>query len=154
MLRTHHTEARRRRSAPGHTCSACRGSSPGAKPPRPQHKRPWSRNHLGMGRARLGGGERSRGRQTEARKTIPHGQKEERKEAVHLPHTAVAETAGARRNRAATPTAMRSRQSTRGIRVMVCHAGERGAQPDWARLVRPNPLGLVCGPRLSVIFFK
>jgi hypothetical protein len=65
---------------------------------------------------------------------IPHGQKGERKEADRLPHTAAAETAGARRNRAATPTATRSRQSVRGIRVRVCRGGERGLNstgPGW-----------------------
>jgi hypothetical protein len=57
------TEARRRRSAPGRTCNACRGSSPGAKPPRPQHKRPWSMNRLGTGANSIGR------RQTESRET-------------------------------------------------------------------------------------
>jgi hypothetical protein len=64
---------------------------------------------------------------------IPHGQKEEREEAVHLPHTVVAETVGARRNRAAMPMAMHSRQSARGIRVRVCRGGERGGSARLGR---------------------
>jgi hypothetical protein len=57
------TEAQRRRSVPGRTCSACRGSSPGAKPPRPQHKRPWPRNCHGAGASSAGR------RRTESRET-------------------------------------------------------------------------------------
>jgi hypothetical protein len=60
---------------------------------------------------------------------ITHGQKEEREEAVRLPHAAAAKTTGAHRNRAATPTATRSRQSARGIRVRVCRGSERGLSP-------------------------
>jgi hypothetical protein len=59
----------------------------------------------------------------------PHGQKEERKEADLLPHTPAAEIAGACQNHAATPTATRSRQSARGIRVRVHRGGERGLSP-------------------------
>jgi hypothetical protein len=50
---------------------------------------------------------------------IPRGQKEEREEAIHLPHAAAAEIVGARRNRMATPSAMRSRRAQGGIRVRV-----------------------------------
>jgi hypothetical protein len=70
-------------------------------------------NRLGTGVNSIGRGERSRGRQTEAKNTIPRGQKEEREEVIHLPHAAAAETTGARRNRMATPSVTRSRQSTR-----------------------------------------
>jgi hypothetical protein len=55
----------------------------------------------------------------EAKQTDLHGQKRERKEADGIPHTATAETAGARRNRAAKPSATHSRQREREIRVGV-----------------------------------
>jgi hypothetical protein len=56
----------------------------------------------------------------EVKEAIPHGQKEAREAAVHLPHTAATETAGAHRNRTTTPSTMRSGQSARGrIRVRV-----------------------------------
>jgi hypothetical protein len=44
---------------------------------------------------------------------IPHGQKEARVAAIHLPHAAVVETARARWNRAATLSATCSRESAR-----------------------------------------
>jgi hypothetical protein len=67
---------------------------------------------------------------------IPRGQKEAREAAICLPHAVAAETAGAHRNRAATPSATRGHQSARGIRIRVS-LGEvrRGAEPDWAGLV-------------------
>jgi hypothetical protein len=85
----------------------------------PSHLDPITRGHgqgiaMAWGRARLDGGEQSRGRQTEARDTNPHGQKRGREEAVRLPHTAAVETAGVHQNRAATSTAMHGRQRARG----------------------------------------
>jgi hypothetical protein len=44
----------------------------------------------------------------------PQSEEREREEAVQLPHKAAAETAGARRNRAATSMVTRSRQRARG----------------------------------------
>jgi hypothetical protein len=48
-----------------------------------------------------------------------HGQKREREEAERMPHTTMVETAGARRNQAAKPSATHSRQIEREIRVRV-----------------------------------
>jgi hypothetical protein len=70
------------------------------------------------GQARLGD-ERRRRRRTKAKQTDLHGQKRECKEVERMPHTATAETAGARRNRAAKPSATHSRQREREIRVGV-----------------------------------
>jgi hypothetical protein len=44
------------------------------------------------------GDKRRRRRRTEAKQTDLHGQKREREEAERMPHTAMVETAGARRN--------------------------------------------------------
>jgi hypothetical protein len=96
------------------------------------------------GRARLGDERRTRWRM-EVKQTDPHGQKREHEEADHLLHTATAETAGARRNWAATTSATHSRQRAREVRVRV-RRGEREREvgsAGWARLVWPNPLGLV-----------
>jgi hypothetical protein len=57
------------------------------------------------------------GRRTEVRSPDLHGQKREREEVEQMPHTAAAETAGARRNRAARSSAIRNRQRGEGIRV-------------------------------------
>jgi hypothetical protein len=89
------------------------------------------------GRAQLGN-KRSRGRWTEAKQTNP---KREREADNQLSHTAMVETAGARRRSSAMPTATRSRQSVRGLGFGT--GEERGAQPDWDELARPSPLGLV-----------
>jgi hypothetical protein len=56
------------------------------------------------------GDERRQRRRTEAKQTDLHGQKREREEAERMPHTAMVETVGARRNRAAKPSATHSRQ--------------------------------------------
>jgi hypothetical protein len=48
-----------------------------------------------------------------------HSQKREHEEAERMPHTAMVETAGARQNRAAMPSATHSRQIEREIRVRV-----------------------------------
>jgi hypothetical protein len=54
-----------------------------------------------------------------------------REAAIRLPDAAVVETAGARRNRAATLSAMCGRQSMRGIRIRISLGGvRRGAEPD------------------------
>jgi hypothetical protein len=58
------------------------------------------------------------------KQTDPHGQKREHEEAEHLPHTATAETVGARHNRAATSAATHDRQRDERVRVRV-RRGER-----------------------------
>jgi hypothetical protein len=77
----------------------------------------------GAGQAARGlaqlGVEQRRRRQTEAKQTDPRGQKRESEEAERLPHTATAETAGARQNRAAMSSATHSCQRAREIRVRV-----------------------------------
>jgi hypothetical protein len=65
------------------------------------------------------GVERRQSRQMEAKQTDPRGQKRKREEAEPLPHTAMAETAGAHQNRAAMLSATRSHQRAREIRVKV-----------------------------------
>jgi hypothetical protein len=53
--------------------------------------------------------ERRRCRRTEVRSLDLHGQKRDQEEAEQMPHTAAAETAGARRDRAARSSAIRNR---------------------------------------------
>jgi hypothetical protein len=131
------TEARRRRSMPGSTCSAYRGSSPSAKPPRPQRKRPWLSNCLGMGETNGDeGDERRRGRRfptvrrKRARRRFICPTRRQRK-----PPELVGIAQRRRRRRAV----VRARE---GIRVRVRSGKtERGDEPDWARLVWPNLFG-------------
>jgi hypothetical protein len=90
------------------------------------------------------GDERRRCRRTEVRSPDLHGQKREREEAEQMPHMAVAETAGARRNRAARSSAIRNCHRGEGIRVSTSDRVRervRGAA-GWAELVRSSPLGL------------
>jgi hypothetical protein len=59
------------------------------------------------------GDERRRWRRTEVKPMDHHDQMREHEEAERMPHTAMAETTGARRNRAAKPSVTHSRQSER-----------------------------------------
>jgi hypothetical protein len=138
------TEARRLRSAPGHTCSTCRGSSPRAKPPRPQHKRPWPRNRHSTGASS------TRRRQTESRETN-EGEEDESPWSEErawgggsiAPH-------GSGGNRWSSPESSsdvdgnaQSLESARGLGLGLDTGRERGGSADWAGLVWPNPLELV-----------
>jgi hypothetical protein len=58
------------------------------------------------------GDERRLWRRTEARPPDLHGQKRGREEAERMPHTAMVETAGARRNRAMRSTVTHIRQGS------------------------------------------
>jgi hypothetical protein len=66
-----------------------------------------------------------------------HGQKREHEEAERMPHTAMAEIAGARRDRAAKPSVTHSRQREREVRVRV-KASER--EGECSRLGRAGPV--------------
>jgi hypothetical protein len=71
------------------------------------------------------------------KQTDLHGQKREREEAERMPHTATVETVGARRDRAAKPSATHSRQREREVRVRV-EASER--EGERSRLGRAGPV--------------
>jgi hypothetical protein len=96
------------------------------------------------------------GRRTEAMSTNGgkiarfHSQKREREEAKRMPHTTAAETAGARRNRAARSSAIRNHQRGEGIRVSTSdRVRERGgSRLGRAGPVKPTRVDLTSGPRL------
>jgi hypothetical protein len=123
-------EARWHRSAPGRTCSACRGSSPGAKPPRPQHKRPWPRNRHGTGASSTGR------RRTESRET--NGGEEDESpwsEERALGGGSIAPHGGGENHRSSPESSgnvdgdAQSLESTRGLGLGLDAGRERGAQP-------------------------
>jgi hypothetical protein len=78
-----------------------------------------------------------------AKSTNPRGQMEALDEAEQMPHMAMAEPAGARRNRVVRSSAIRNRQRGEGIRVSASdRVGEREGAAGWAGLVQSSPLGL------------
>jgi hypothetical protein len=124
------TEARRCQSALGHTCSACRGSSPRTKPPRPQHKRPWSRNRHGTGAS-------STGRRRTKSREMKGGEEDEspRSEERARGGGSIAPLSGGE-NRRSSPESSgdvdgdtQSPESARGLGLGLDAGRERGAQP-------------------------
>jgi hypothetical protein len=73
-----------------------------------------------------------------------------------LPHTATVETAGAHRRSSAMPTAMRSRQSARGLGLGLGAGKRKGGSARLGRAgsTKPTRVGLTSGPRLSVFFLN
>jgi hypothetical protein len=128
------TEACRLRSAPGRTYSACRGSSPRAKPPRPHHKRPWPRNCHSTGasstrRRRTESREMNEGEEDES----PRSEERAQGDGLIAPH-------GGSGNRRSSPESSsdgdaQSPESTRGLGLGLDAGREReGAQltgPGW-----------------------
>jgi hypothetical protein len=103
------------------------------------------------------GDARRRWRRAAAKSTNPRGQMEALDEAEQMPHMAMAEPAGARRNRAARSSAIRNRQRGEEIRVSASdRVGERergGSRLGRAGPVKPTRVDLTSGPRLSAASF-